>query len=428
MSILTSLYTGASGMGAHGGAISIVGDNIANVSTVGYKRSRAGFADVLGGSLSGARLGAGVRLGSVDQQFSQGAIQQTGGALDLAIRGRGMFAVSGTHDGRAGQFYTRDGRFSLDHSGYVVDARGLRLQGYLVDAAGVAATDVSDLQLAGQASPPAATTLANLGLRLDAGATPPALPWDPANPAATSSYSTPVTVYDSLGAAHRVDVYVRANGGGAWEWHAMVDGAELTGGTPGTPTEIASGTLTFDTSGALDTETVTASSADFVGATPGQAIAFDFGDAITTDGGTGRTGTTQYAGDFAVSALDIDGHSSGNLLDVVVEDDGSITGVFDNGDTRTLARVALAMFGDEESLVRAGDGLYAETSASGQPLLGAAGTGGRGAISSGAVEGSNVELGDELVTLIAYQRAFQANVKTVTTADEMLAEVASIKR
>jgi flagellar hook protein FlgE len=427
MSILTSLYTGASGMSAHGGAIGIVGDNIANVSTVGYKRSRAGFADVLGGSLRGARLGAGVRLGSVDQQFSQGSIQQTGGSLDLAIRGRGMFTVSGTHDGQAGQFYTRDGRFNLDNNGYVVDARGLRLQGYLVNG-GVAATGISDLQLPGQTSAPAATTLANIGLRLDSNATPPAAPWDPANPAATSNYSTPVTVYDSLGNAHRVDLYARANGAGAWEWHAMVDGGEVTGGTAGTPTEIASGTLTFTSDGALDVETVTSSSANFLNATPGQAITWDFGDAITTDGGTGRTGTTQYAGNFSVSGLDIDGHSSGNLVDVVVEEDGSITGVFDNGDTRTMARVALAMFGDEESLQRAGDGLYAETSASGQPLLGAAGEGGRGAISSGALEGSNVELGDELVTLIAYQRAFQANVKTVTTADEMLAEVASIKR
>ena len=161
MSILTSLYTGASGMSAHGSAIGIVGDNIANVSTIGYKRNRAAFADVLGGSLRGSRLGAGVRLGAVDQQFSQGSIQQTGGSLDMAIRGRGMFTVSGAHDGQTGQFYTRDGRFSLDNTGYVVDARGMRLQGYVTDASGVTATGASDLQLAGQSSPPVATTLAN---------------------------------------------------------------------------------------------------------------------------------------------------------------------------------------------------------------------------------------------------------------------------
>ncbi len=427
MSILSSLYTGASGMGAHGGAISVVGDNIANVSTIGYKRSRAGFSDVLGGSLRGQRLGAGVRLGSVDQQFEQGAIQATGGALDLAIRGRGMFVVSGTHDGRAAQYYTRDGRFSLDNSGHVVDARGLRLQGYLVDSAGVTSTAPSDLQLAGQSTPPVATALASIGLNLDASAVPPAA-WDPANPQTTSNYATSATVYDSLGTPHRVDLYFRAQGGGAWEWHAMVDGGELTGGTAGTPTEIANGTLGFTTAGALDTETTVASSASFLGATAGQAITFDFGDAITTDGGTGLSGSTQFAGASSVNRLDIDGHASGSLVDVVVSEDGTISGLFDNGETRALARVALAMFGDEEGLGRVGDGLYAQTSGSGEPLLAAAATGGRGALTGGALEGSNVELGDELVTLIAYQRAFQANVKTVTTADEMLAEIASIKR
>ncbi len=427
MSIFTSLYTGSSGMSAHGAAIGVVGDNIANVSTIGFKRSRAGFADVLGGSIRGQRLGAGVRMGSVDQQFEQGSIQQSGGTFDLAVRGRGMFVVSGTHDGRAAQYYTRDGRFSLDNGGFVVSPGGMRLQGYLIDATGQTATAATDLQLAGQTSPPAATVTANLGINLDSAEVVGPV-WDPTNPAGTSNYSTSATVYDSLGAAHRVETYFRTNGGGAWEWHAMVDGAELTGGVAGTPTEIASGTLQFNTDGALDVETTTASSADFIGATPGQAIAFDFGDAITTDGGTGRTGTTQYAQASAVTALDIDGHAAGSLVDVTIAEDGTITGMFDNGDTRALARVALALFGDEEGLTRAGDGVWSESSASGQPLVAAAASGGRGALSSGALEGSNVDLGDELVTMIAYQRAFSANVKTVTTADEMLAEVANIKR
>ncbi|MBP6844681.1 MAG: flagellar hook-basal body complex protein, partial [Kofleriaceae bacterium] len=160
----------------------------------------------------------------------------------------------------------------------------------------------------------------------------------------------------------------------------------------------------------------------------GQAIAFDFGDAITTDGGTGRAGTTQPAGANAVVGLAIDGHGAGQLIDLHIADDGTIDGAFDNGDTRSLGRLALATFTDEQGLARAGDGLFTQTSTSGQPLIDAAATGGRGSISAGALEGSNVELGDELVTMIAYQRAFQANVKTVTTADEMLAEVAQIKR
>ena len=167
MSILSSLYTGASGMTAHGAAIGVVGDNIANVSTIGYKRSRAGFADVLGGSLGGQRLGAGVRLGSVDTQFEQGSIQQTGGALDLAIRGDGMFVVKGDRAGQPGTYYTRDGRFGLDNQGFVVDNRGLRLQGYTIDATGAVATAATDLAVGGHDSPPVATTTAQLSFNLD---------------------------------------------------------------------------------------------------------------------------------------------------------------------------------------------------------------------------------------------------------------------
>ena len=154
MSLLTSLFTGASGMGAHGAAIGVVGDNIANVSTIGFKRTRAGFADVLGGTLGSQRLGAGVRLGSIDTQFEQGSVQQTGGMLDVAIRGHGMFVVSGQHDGQTGQYYTRDGRLQLDNTGYLVDPRGLRVQGYAIDSAGAMATSISDLQLTGITSPP----------------------------------------------------------------------------------------------------------------------------------------------------------------------------------------------------------------------------------------------------------------------------------
>jgi len=425
MSIFSSLYTGASGMSAHGSAIGIVGDNIANVSTIGFKRSRAAFADVLGGNMGAQRLGQGVRLGAPDQQFGQGSIQQTGGTMDVAIRGRGMFVVSGAHDGRTSQYYTRDGRFNLDKSGYVVDPRGLRLQGYLINGAGQTATTATDLDLAGHTSPPTPTTEAGLSLNLDSNSPVPTTAFDPADPT-SFNYQTAATVYDSLGNAHAVQTYYRNTGGGAWEWHAMVDGSEVTGGTAGTMSEIGTGTLTFTTNGALDTETGTAS-ADFIGATPGQAIAFDFGDSLTTDGGDG-TGTSQTAGASTVNGLDIDGHAAGNLIDVSIADDGTISGRFDNGETFAMARVALALFANDEGLTRAGDGVWSESSTSGAPLVDAASTGGRGALSAGALEGSNVELGDELVTMIAYQRAFQANVKTVTTADEMLAEVANLKR
>ena len=427
MSILNSLFIGASGMTAHSGAISTVGDNIANVSTIGYKRSRADFADVLGGSLGGQRLGAGVRLGGPDQLMDQGSLQQTGGALDLAIRGNGMFAVKGAHDGQDRTYFTRDGRFGLDDTGYVSNGGGLRLQGYLIDDTGTVATTATDLQLGGMESPPVATTAANLSLHLDP--SEGAVTWDPTNPGAktSSNWSTTITVRDSLGNPRNVEVYVCKTGVNTWDWHAMVDGGDVTGGTAGTPQEIAGGTLVFTDGGALQTESPGASSVSFTGAAPNQAIAFDFGDAIDA-GGTGRTGTVQTVGDFSVLGEDIDGRPPGQIIDVQVADDGTVRAAYDNGDSRDVARVALAMFAAPAELGRNGDGLYSQSATSGEPLYGAAGVGGRGAISGGALESSNVDLGAELVTMIAYQRAFQANVKTVTTSDEMLAEVANLKR
>lgn len=414
MSVTNTLYIGVSGLDAHGDAISVVGDNIANASTIGYKRARASFADVLGGELGSQRLGGGAFLDATQTMFEQGSIQQTGNGLDVAIRGTGMFVVAGDHDGRTGQFFTRDGRLNLDNAGTLVDARGLNVQGYTIDAMGNRSTTLGDLSLAGRQSPPAVTTTASMTLNLDAQATVPAA-WDPAQPAATSNYATSMTVYDSLGTAHTAQVYFRNAGGGTWEWHAMVDDGEL-GGTPGTLTQIADGTVSFDTAGAFTGQTTASSSASFVGATANQVIAFDFAS------------STQFSGASTVSGTNVDGHGAGNLIDLAIGADGTVRGIFDNGDEMDVAQLALADFASEDGLIRGGDGLFQATEASGQALIDVAGSGSRGSLVSGALEASNVDLGNELVTLIAYQRAFQANAKTVTTADEMLSEVANLKR
>ncbi|MEO8842708.1 MAG: flagellar hook protein FlgE [Kofleriaceae bacterium] len=427
MSIFDSLYIGVNGLQAHGDAISIVGDNIANASTVGYKRDRAQFSDMLGGVIDGQRAGGGVHLGASQTMFQQGQITTTGSPLDMALNGHGLFVVSGNHDGRNSNFYTRNGQFSLDSTGYVVNPGGLRLQGYTIDATGTRSQSVGDIDLSNRQSPAVATTTANMTLNLDSQSVTPAAAWDPANPTATSNYSTSSTTYDSLGKAHQTQVYFRNNGGGAWEWHAMVDGGDLTGGTAGTQTEIGSGTMTFNTNGALASQTTIASSANFRNATPNQNIAFKFGDDIAS-GGTGLAGTTQYASTSAVSATDIDGRASGKLTDVAVNSDGTIMGTYDNGQTEKIAQVAVAAFQNEAGLTRSGDNLYAESADSGQPLVDSAGTGSRGSIAGGSLESSNVDLSNELVTLIAYQRAFEANSKTVTTANEMLQTVSNLKQ
>ena len=426
MSIWTSLYTGSSGLSTLGQAIGVVGDNIANTSTVGFKASRASFRDMIGGAApNGQRLGTGVRFAGAQVGFGQGSVMQTGAGLDFAIQGGGFFVVNGSHEGMNGTFLTRDGRFQLDKEGFLVTSNGLKVQGYSVDTNGQISASSGDMQLGAQ-NAPVATSNVDLSVNLDASA-PVLPPWDPANPGATSNYSSSVTVYDSLGAEHRVDLHFRSDGNGAWSWYAMVDGGELTGGTPGQPTEIASGSLSFTPEGLLDVQTVNASSADFIGATPGQSITFDFGDALS-QGGTGQSGTTQYAGAFNLRSTAQDGFGAGELVNVSVAPDGTVTGIFSNGQSRPMAQLALASVRSEDGLRRAGGQLFQATQASGEPLLGAAGTGSRGAVVAGALESSNVDLSNELVTLIAYQRAFQANARTVSTADEMLAEVANLKR
>lgn len=432
MSILSSMYAAVGGLGAHGNAMDVVSDNIANVNTVGFRAGRGRFEDVLGSTIAGATAtgvaGQGSRLAGVDQLFTQGALLGTGVSTDLAIQGDGFFIVEGNLRGVDGSFYTRNGQFHLDANGQLVNPQGLIVQGYQVDNRGNLINRLDDIVVPPNSTvPPRATTAATIGLNLDAAAVTPAA-FDPLNAGATSNFSSSITVYDSLGAAHTVDVFFSQTAPGTWEWHALAEGGELSGGVPGTPTEIASGTLTFTTDGALDTETVNASSADFLGATPGQAINFDFGDSITTDGGTGLAGSTAYAAPSSVSALTQDGYSAGELAGIQVSEAGEVTGIFANGQRRLLGQVALARFRNNEGLVRAGSSLFVSTQDSGQALVGAANSGGRGSIASGSLEGSNVDLAQEFVNMIAYQRGFQATSRTVSTADEMLQELVALKR
>ncbi|HEY0250886.1 MAG TPA: flagellar hook protein FlgE, partial [Kofleriaceae bacterium] len=348
--------------------------------------------------------------------------------LDMAINGHGLFVLKGSQNNQNADYYTRNGSFSLDKQGYVVNPAGLRLQGYTYDSAGVKGTNVGDLALGSQQSPAVATTSAKITMNLDPDPKTPAVgAFDPANPATTSDYATSTTVYDSLGKAHSAQMYFHNDGGGNFSYHTMVDGGDVTGGTAGTPVEIAAGTLTFNASGGLQSQTQTVNSANFKNATAGQTIAFDFGDDIAS-GGTGMSGSRMFAGASSISHTDIDGHAAGNLTDVSVNSDGTIEGTYDNGDKRVIAQVAIAAFQNEQGLTRDGNNLYSQSQSSGQPLVDVPGTGKRGEIAGGSLESSNVDLGTELVTLIAYQRAYEANSKTVTTADEMLSDVTNLKR
>ncbi|RMG17019.1 MAG: flagellar hook protein FlgE [Deltaproteobacteria bacterium] len=431
MSLLTSLWSGRSGLQASSTDLSVIGDNISNANTIGFKGSRAAFEDALAQNLMGvnaaamSQRGLGTKLQAIQRIMVQGALVNTGLATDLAIQGPGFFVVKGNYGGQEGQFYTRAGQFTVDENGMLVNLDGLRVQGYLADAVGNITRQVGDLQVGNAISAPRATTTISIDANLDADATiPPA--WDPTDPTGTSNFSTSVTVYDSLGNAHQVEVYFRKNGAGDWEWHAMTDGANVQGGTAGTLSEIASGTLTFGTNGELTAQTQT-SNFNPVGATQPQPLTFDFGT-DTGSGGTGLDGITQFAGASAASFINQDGYPAGDLSFVTVESDGTVVGTFSNGEVRALGQVVLADFQAPDQLTRLGGNLFGETKQSGEPTIDSAGTGGRGALVSGALEQSNVDLAEEFIRMITAQRGFQANSKVISTSDQLLAELMTLKR
>ncbi len=429
MSILKAMYSGASGLNAEGQALGVVGDNVANTNTVGFKQSRAVFEDVLGGALgSRGAPGAGVRMTRAQQIFAQGTLVSTGQATDLALSGDGFFVVKGAVGGISGDYYTRAGQATVREDGTLVNAQGMAFQGYAANPAGGFTAQLGPIQVSTAALSPKPTSLIDITANLDANATPPAAAWDPLNPTATSNFSTSVTVYDSLGNAHAMDVYFRNNGTGSWEYHAMAEGAEVAGGTPGDPFEVVGGTLNFAGDGALTDHQVTAGgTADFLGANVGQALALNFGTSQAA-GGTGFGGTTQFGSPSSVAAQGQDGFSSGSLAGVQIDSSGVVNAVYSNGQKLAVAQVAVAKFTSNDGLGRAGQNLWTATSESGDASIGAAGEGGRAAVVAGALEQSNVDIAAQFVDLIAHQRAFQANSKTITTADEMLQELVNLKR
>jgi flagellar hook protein FlgE len=429
MGIVNAMYSGVSGLSAEGDALGVVGDNVSNSNTIGFKQSRAVFEDILASAVGAPNAaGAGVRMARIQQIFAQGTLLNTGQATDLALSGDGFFVVNGTLDGITGNFYTRAGQTTLRNDGTLINSSGFALQGYAAQPGGTFSAQLGPIQVPTAALSPRATTEISLTANLDASAQVPAAAWDPQNPAATSNYSTSIRVYDSLGNAHTVDVYFRKTGANTWEYHALTPGADIQGGTPGQNVEIASGGLTFNTAGALQAVNVTtAGSASFVNATPNQAIAFDFGTPIAS-GGTGLGGATQFGAPSNVSSQSQDGYSSGDLSGVKIESDGTVKGIYSNGEQLAVGKLAIAKFRSNDGLGRAGHNLWTATRESGEPAIAEAGAGGRGAIVAGALEQSNVDIAQQFVELIAHQRAFQANSKTITTANEMLQEVVNLKR
>ncbi|MGQ9652894.1 MAG: flagellar hook protein FlgE [Thermodesulfobacteriota bacterium] len=424
---LSSLYTGISGLDAYSDAMSVIGNNIANVNTVGFKASRISFEDILSQSMVGAtgqmQIGRGVQVASVQRLFAQSTFQTTTSATDLAIDGEGFFIVSK----EGATFYTRAGQFYMDQEGRLVNHRGYVLQGWLLDEAGGVTSSLQDVNLSTISSAPRATSEVEMDVNLDVNESVISDPWDVSDPRSTSNYTAPITVYDAMGNGHLVNVYFRKLDNTTWEWHAVLDQGELEGGVQGINQEVASGTLVF-TNGRLQTENLgTAFSAQFFGTQSAQIIDMDFGESID-EGGTGLDGTTQFAGGCSTKFLSQDGYTQGNLMSIQVDDDGIVSGLFSNGQSRELYQVALCRFTSPWGLTAMGGNLFAENTPSGPPIIGPPGSSGLGQINSNSLELSNVDLASEFVEMIKTQQAFQANSRVITTTDQMLQELVNLKR
>jgi flagellar hook protein FlgE len=447
MSILQAMFTGVSGIQAEGEALGVVGDNISNTNTVGYKQERAQFENVLGHSImagsASALPGSGVRMAGVQQLFTQGSLSNTGVATDLALSGDGFFVVNGTIDGVAGNFYTRDGRLKVDPNGFISNQDGLKAQGYAAAANGTFDAAISSLKVPTSAIPAFATTQLTVTANLDSNATPPTVPFDgtsvASQPSQTSNFSTSISLYDSLGNAHTVNLYfVKTSAAAAipatWDAHALANTAEVTvPASAGSTVEVGTGTLSFNADGSLLSNTLTTlnPALQFNGAlvqsATGVAVNLGTGTGAAVPG-TGLDGVTQFAGASNVSSQSQNGYASGDLSGIAVDGTGVVKGLYTNGQKLAIGQLAIAKFRSNEGLGAAGHNMWIETRDSGNAALGTAGSGGRAAVSAGAIEQSNVDLAQQFVDLIAHQRAFQANSKTITTADEMLQELENIKR
>jgi flagellar hook protein FlgE len=433
MSILTTLYQGVSGLNSNSARLEVTGNNIANVNTVGFKASRVNFEEVLGRTVIGGsghgQIGSGSAVSNIEQIFSQGSFVGTGVATDLAVAGEGFFVVNGDVGGTNSNFYSRAGQFNLDKEGFMTTGSGLRLQGFATDGNGEVTDKMGDLQIPIATLEPNATSAIDLAVGLDS-ATPVngAPAFDPADPSGTSDYKSTVTIYDSLGAPHSVDVHFRKTADNTWEYHAMVPASETAaGGADGEMVEIGSGSLSFDGDGHLDNETGGLLNATFSNGAAAQEISLDFGESITGEGGDGQGGTVQFNENNLIF-VEQDGRPPGDLQGLQVDADGNVIGGYSNGEEIVLGRVALARFNAPTGLENVGGNLFKQTGHSGEPLIGDPNAGGRGAIMGGALEQSNVDMAAEFVQMITAQRAYQASSRTITTSDQIYAETVNLKQ
>jgi flagellar hook protein FlgE len=423
----SSFSTALSGLRGNASAVDVIANNLANLNTIAFKASTPQFSDLIYQQVGQNRAGVPFQVGlgaapiNVVRQFDQGTIQNTGGLLDAAIQGSGFFVV------RRGDatLFTRAGNFQLNQFGELTSSSSDRVQGWVVDANGILNTNlpVTDIVLPiGQSLNPRATDLVRLGLNLDAN-TPPG-----------NSFSAPLQVFDSLGAPHILTfTFTKATAG--WDLDVTIPGADVGSANPaesiltGAPVNI-----TFDENGILVNP----------GAPPPTPPPYDLpidSSALTFANGAGPLvitwslldpqgvpAITQFSQDSAVATTSQNGASSAQLTTVSLGDGGTIIGIFSDGQTKVLARLALATFISPLTLAAVGGNNYIVSSASGTPAIGTPDTGGRGSVVGASLEFSNVDIAREFTSLMTAQRGFQANSRVIVTADELNQEAINLKR
>ena len=418
---------GLSGLNAASKNLDVIGHNIANSGTVGFKASRTEFDEMVAsaiGSANGTNGGIGVSVGAIAQQFTQGSISVTGKNLDVAINGNGFFQVRQPDGSFA---YTRAGNFKLDKDGNVLTNNHGRLMGYPVDP-------VSGKALTGAVQPlnfPLGTPIAaqettklkvslNLDARANLAAGVPATPGPPPTkeipPTPPGTYGTSVNVYDTQGVATPLNLYFDKTGPNTWTVYTDIDNST---NPPSRANEI--GDLVFDKDGKLTTSTIS---------TPLEIDAVNPNkpdpDKITITE-LDFSNVTQFGTKFAVSKLTQNGYTSGQLTGMNIGPDGTITTTYSNGVSRPEGVIALATFRNTQGLADVGNNLWVETASSGQPTVGQPTSGAFGALRSGALEDSNVDLTAELVNMMTAQRAYQANAQTIKTQDQIMSTLVNLR-
>ncbi|MCB0353218.1 MAG: flagellar hook protein FlgE [Bdellovibrionales bacterium] len=446
MSIVNGLFAGRAGISAHGSAIAVVGDNISNASTLGYKASRAEFEDLIaGGQTSGRTIGSGSSLAGVTTVFNQGTLEFTNRPLDLAVDGNGFFVVANGSQ----RFYTRAGNFRIDSAGNIVDPNGFQVLGFPTTGNQVLQTlninnvssstsATANVGISGNVN--ASSTGVDVDTLFDAG--PPAGPLVTADAGDTitanstvtyadlsdsSAFQTVVDVVDSLGVAHTVTVFFyKDTTANTWQARAYVnsedvDPAASTVDESGLPRLVGVANLVFTATGELDTDA--SDSLVLQGGTAGN-LPWNNGSTSTANTiAVDFTNFTQFSASSNITSITQDGQSVGAVTSVSIESDGTIFALLDNGESTTLGTIGLVNFSNPEGLQRVGSNLLQQSNSSGEPITGKPGAGTFGAVQAGSLELSTTDIATEFVKLITLQRGFQASSRIITTINQLLNEV-----